>query len=197
MSPSLGVARVPKPKQKRKRYTREQIDRCLLALLAFPTSEDAARYCREEHGIEVTAGVLRAWRSRIYRDRWVQLAAEHQDQIAQALAVEAETIAAKAALAEHRLLDRLLAEADRIDARDLAGTLRNVTTTKSLNVDKISTPLRGRPSAVVEHRTIDEIARRWAHRLASIDSTAQEITGPEIPASAEDAPAQGEAGCKE
>lgn len=60
-----------------------------------------------------------------------------------------------------------------IPQRDLPGALRNITTSKAINVDKILA-LSGRPTQVIEHRSGAELVARLARLGAVVDATAVE-----------------------
>jgi hypothetical protein len=69
---------------------------------------------------------------------------------------------------EVKMATRLEAEVDSLDAKDLAGAFRNVTTSKALQIDKLSSPLRERPSHVQQGRDLDQVVQLWRD---SSDST--------------------------
>ena len=158
-----------------RKYTPEQVELALIAFLAYGNAEQASQHVQREHGFKPGGDLIRYWRDHAHQARYMQLAAEHQDRIAATMAAESEEIARKAARLEHKLLDRLDRESDGLERKDLAGALRNVTTTRSLSIDKVASPLRGRP-VIHEHRqTLGEIERRLV-AAGVIEGTAQEIT---------------------
>jgi hypothetical protein len=67
-----------------------------------------------------------------------------------------------------------------LDPKDKAATLRNLSTSKALQIDKLSSPLRERPSPTYSKaRDLDQVVHAMA-RLVGFDatSTATEITEP-------------------
>jgi hypothetical protein len=59
---------------------------------------------------------------------------------------------------------------------DVASTLRNVSTSKALQVDKISSPLRERPSHVQHSTGVDELVSKLNRALGfDVTSTAVEL----------------------
>lgn len=169
-------------------YTPEEVDKGLIALLALGNSNRAAHYLREQ-GIEITAQLLRDWKTRVHVDRYVELAGQYQDKQAAIIATENEEVARYTTSLEMKTLglieqaiDGPSTESEGLKPADLAAlsnTLRNLSVTKGISVDKIASPLRGRPTSVVEHRSLDEIKRRWEAR-GLIDGTADEIPHPQL-----------------
>ncbi len=74
------------------------------------------------------------------------------------MADEHSALAHRGMEVEHKLLDRLEAEADDIPARDLPGAIRNVGVGAGIHTDK-ARDLRGDPSMVVrrETRSVEEL----------------------------------------
>jgi hypothetical protein len=65
---------------------------------------------------------------------------------------------------------------DEIPARDLPGALRNITTSKAINVDKILA-LSGRPTQVIEHRSMPAIYER----LSKLGALTKPVEGTATP----------------
>lgn len=76
------------------------------------------------------------------------------------------------AVALQKTLEAL--EADEIPKRDLPGALRNITTAEAISVDKIMV-LSGRPTSVVEHRSLGQLVARLAAIGAVVDGSAEEL----------------------
>lgn len=76
------------------------------------------------------------------------------------------------AVALRKTLEAL--EADEIPKRDLPGALRNITTAEAISVDKIMV-LSGRPTSVVEHRSLGQLVARLAAIGAVVDGSAEEL----------------------
>lgn len=76
------------------------------------------------------------------------------------------------AVALQKTLEAL--EADAIPQRDLPGALRNITTAEAISVDKIMV-LSGRPTSVVEHRSLGQLVARLAAIGAVVDGSAEEL----------------------
>ena len=158
-------------------FTEEEIETCLLELAVCsgrPTPASAR--LKEAYGIEVSHSTLSKWRDRIHAHRYQRICEEQEPRIKAAVIAKAEEVVAFAGELEMKALARLDRELDdeSIPPRDLAGALRNITTTKTLNQDKIASPLRGRPRQIVEHRSSGEILRRLAE-IGVVDGTAEEL----------------------
>jgi hypothetical protein len=69
---------------------------------------------------------------------------------------------AEVALAE-KLVEAL--ERDELPAKELSGALRNITTSKALQVDKLSSPLRGRPTVIHGAQDPSEMLAGLARKL--------------------------------
>lgn len=116
--------------------------------------------------------------------RWRREFAEEYERVRHELAPRLERVAVSEAYARVVELGELEAlairklqaaiEEDKIPARDLPSALRNITTSKAINVDKILA-LSGRPTSVVEHRSAGELVRRLAALGAVVDGSATEI----------------------
>lgn len=151
--------------------TPEDIERGLSALVIAGSSTRAS----EVTGIPATT--LKTWKQK-HADRYEQLRHELEPQIARTIAAEAEAIAQKLSEREHQLADALTPEAiSQLKPSEIAATLRNVTTSKALQVDKISSPLRERPSHVQHTSSPDEIVTRLAKALG-FDATSTAIEEP-------------------
>lgn len=131
----------------------EEKHRGLTALILCRTSEDAA----EQTGIP--ASTLREWKQD-HPDLFDKLREDLEPQLVKRIAADAEMIVNRATAKELELLDAI--DASQLSAKDAAGALRNVTTTKALNLDKVSSPLRERPSHVQHSQDIDGVvAKLW------------------------------------
>jgi hypothetical protein len=129
-------------------------------------------------GQVIPRATLESWRTTIHPDRYSEIKRDLAPKIAEAIAAEAEDLAVAYAEAERRTLARYLDQLDDLKAGEIAGAARNLTTSKSLNIDKVASPLRGRPSRILEHRDSHDIVKRLAELAPSafvVDGTAEEI----------------------
>lgn len=158
------------PATTRKEFGTVEIDRGLTALiLAGGNAEQAAR----DTGFH--GRTIRKWKD-AHPGRYVELQQELAPRIADRIASEAEQLAVLYAKAEREALEVAMGKIHELDADKAASAVRNFATAKALQVDKISSPLRGRPTVITEHRAGDELLRGLASRVGmTIDGTAEEL----------------------
>jgi hypothetical protein len=97
--------------------------------------------------------------------------------VAEQAAAGAEDLALVITELERDTTERMKAELPHIPARDLPGALRNLTTSKALQYDKVANPIRGRPSVVVERRDVSELWKRLERLLPQvIEGRAEELS---------------------
>lgn len=156
------------------------VERALLLLAQNGGTITRTRTQLEQQGLHPPShATLKDWRDERHRGRYLQHLHDSREQIATLIATEAEEVAIQAAAEERAMLSAITQarENGELEPKDYANILRNVTTTKSLNIDKIASPLRGRPTTVIEHTNPDEILRKL-ERLAPglvVDGTAEEL----------------------
>jgi hypothetical protein len=158
-----------------KLYTPEEVDTALTALILLGDAGKASRSLKQE-GITIPERTLRRWPDK-HADRMAQLQNGLAAQVAERVASRAEGIALRALDAQERLLDKLDANMGELKPSDTAGALRNVAVVAALSVDKLSSPLRGRPTII--HAGTDDI-HGLINKLAltlgfDVTSTAEEI----------------------
>jgi hypothetical protein len=148
-------------------YAMEDRERGMAALIVAGSSAQASEL------VNIPASTLREWKAD-HPERYAQLRTELHGKVAEQIASEAEHMAQRLARIEHQMADKLEAGIDKLDAKDLPGALRNVTTSKALQIDKLSSPLRERPSHVQQGRDLDQVVSAMA-RLVGFDATAVAI----------------------
>lgn len=121
------------------RRSPEEIERGLTALILAGSSTKASEACG------ISADTLRTWK-RDHREQYDRLCESIEPQVVKKIAAEAENLAIRIADREAKIIasldDTKIAE---LEAKDLAATLRNLSTAKALQIDKLSSPLRERP----------------------------------------------------
>jgi hypothetical protein len=134
-----------------KRYAPAVIDRALSAyILTGDNAEEAHRLLVSYGDKEVpTSRQILRWLAD-HADRLHELREELHPQIAKKIAADAESLAIKLAKVETLAVEQLAAaiENGELPAKELSGAVRNITTSKALQVDKLSSPLRGRPTVI-------------------------------------------------
>lgn len=158
----------------RSTYDTETVERALWALALHAGSPQQASEALAEQGISIAKQTLHRWKTQ-HAERYEQVRKEASSQIADRIASEAEAFMLAAAETERLALRKLHEQIENDQIKDVSSALRNITTSKALNNDKIASPLRGRPSVVVERRTADEALKRLERLAASVDSSAEEI----------------------
>jgi transposase-like protein len=144
---------------KRRRYSPEEIERGLTALILAGSSTRAS----QETGI--SEDTLRSWK-RIHADQYDRLTRDLEPRVVQKIAAEAESLVLSIADRERAILASFSdEEIQGLDAKDKAATLRNLTTSKALQIDKLSSPLRERPSHVQQGSDVEGLMMRMARLL--------------------------------
>lgn len=161
----------------RRSFTTEQIEQALWTLALHAGKPTAASEALKSQGLTISKQLLHDWQTERHAERYEQIRQEAAHTIALKVAADAEQTMLQAGELERRILDQMQTalEAGELKPADLSGALRNVTTTKALNNDKISAPIRGRPSVITEHRSVDDIARKL-EQLGVIEGTAVEVS---------------------
>jgi transposase-like protein len=157
--------RKPAAARKRRLYSPEERERGLTTLILAGSSVKAS----ELTGI--TEPTLRDWK-REHRDQYERLQEELEPRVVKKIAAEAESLVLQIADREAAILKSFTdVEIAGLDAKDKAATLRNLSTSKALQIDKLSSPLRERPSHVQQGRDLDQVVSAMA-RLVGFDATA-------------------------
>lgn len=120
-----------------RRYSELEIERGLVALVEHGGNHRAASRMLELDGLKIPATTLDNWRKRkTYKQRYLDLVAELGPQIRKEAAQRQRALADKAASVTVKIIDKLDAEVDNLETRDLPGAARNMATTSAIGVDK-------------------------------------------------------------
>lgn len=141
--------------------------------VALALAGDNAARASEACGIPQTT--LKEWRQD-HRHEYDRVRRELVPQLEQLVVNESYARVIELGELEARVAAALFKaiEAGEIPKRDLPGALRNITTSKAINVDKILA-LSGRPTSIVEHRSAQDLVRRLASLGAVVDGSAVEL----------------------
>jgi hypothetical protein len=170
-----------RPHKLNRKYSDEEIERGLTQLALAAGNRELAHEQTKALGKPIPAETLRTWATKQHRDRYLKIREEQAPRIATRIANEAEDLAVDLAQAERATLKVYLEKVHELKPSEIAGALRNITTSKSLNIDRIASPLRGRPTQVVEHRDATELWTKLRQLLPqAFDSTAEEIVDAEV-----------------
>ncbi|WP_259314917.1 hypothetical protein [Capillimicrobium parvum] len=160
---------------RRRVYTEhDQAEALMMLAVCRGNAEEARRRMKARGDDPPPASTLNMWRT-AQADRYEDIRSEISVKITAEVANQAEEIMLEAGELEREMLARIREELPNIKPGELPGALRNVTTTKALNNDKIAGPIRGRPTVITEHRDATQILAEL-QRLGVIDSTAEEIS---------------------
>jgi hypothetical protein len=162
-------------------YTEEEIDRALVEAALCDGNTHAAHRNLKAQGINIPRPTIEGWVRRVHSQRYQQLRAELVPRIHAKIAAECEDTAELAGQLEREMLVKLAKDYKELAPRDQAGAIRNVSTTKAINVDKAAL-LRGQPTEIVEHR--HSAAELWAEFEAMfpgvVNGEAVEITDADV-----------------
>jgi transposase-like protein len=162
------------PKRKRRRYSPEEVERGLATLVIAGSSLKASEIT------QIPDDTLRSWK-REHLDRYEELRHELEPKIARTIAAEAEQLAIRTAQLEHKILDDFTDDdIGKLKPADKASTLRNLATARAISIDKVSSPLRERPSHVQPSHGLHDLLGQVAKVLGlpqpvkneAVDSTA-------------------------
>lgn len=167
-----------KPKR---RWTQQDIEKCL-HVLAWENGSAirSMPIIKEQFGISVPKATLVTWKNRLHRDRYHQIREEVIPKIRARAAESAMSLAEEQAEVSAQILARIKEELPEIPARDLAGALRNVETSKAINLDKHQV-LTGAPTSVVEHRSLRDLIQGLEKRGVVRIQDAEVVEHDELP----------------
>jgi hypothetical protein len=161
-------------------YSLEEVEAGLLELACSRGNSRRASAALAERGIKIPWRTLYDWK-RKHVDRLDELEEQILPEIRKRLARDQEAIASQAARATLKLIQRVEQKADKIEARDLPGAVRNMEVTSATAIDKHSV-LHGLPSEIRQTDSAEDILKRMQqkHPGMFIDSTAEEIPEAEV-----------------
>ena len=158
-------------------YSEEMMDRGLLEVALQGGNTRAAHRNLKAVGIDIPRRTLYEWITVNQVERYQRLRTE----LAPKIAAECEDTAELAGRVERGMLAQFEKDYSKLEPRDQAGAIRNVSTTKGINIDKAAL-LRGQPTEIVEHRhDVGELWSEFAAMFPSVvDGEADEITDAEV-----------------
>jgi hypothetical protein len=139
-------------------YTLEQIEAGLTELAIWHGNVRQAERTLAERGLEIPKSTLQDWKT-IHADRLAELQEQIVPQVRAKLAEVHEVISMRAGELTLKGLDRFGDELSKLEARDLAAAIRNISTTGAIAVDKASL-LRGMPTEIRQTDSAEEILKR-------------------------------------
>lgn len=169
----------------RRDYTTEEIERGLtqLALCAGNSREASKRL--KDMGHKLPHQTLDRWARQTHRERYHEVRERQAPKIAARIANEAEDFFFVLQELERKTAEAYAEKLGEMKPGEFAGALRNLTTSKALQIDKIASPLRGRPAVTIRHEldATGLVRKLSSTGLVEIEGTATEITdAPALPA---------------
>jgi hypothetical protein len=143
-------------------YNLEEIETGLAELAIWHGNAVQAARALKERGAEIPRTTLQEWK-RSHADRLAELEAQIVPQVREKLAQQYEVIGMRAGELTLASMERLGDELGEIPIRDLAGTIRNLTTSGAIGIDKASL-LRGMPTEIRQTDSAEEILKRLAQK---------------------------------
>lgn len=158
-----------------KRYTDAEKRAALTALIL-----GGGNSIQVGEALGIVPGTLRKWRVDM-ADIYEQLRTDLAPQVAERIASDAEEFARELMNVERALAQKVADTIDDLKPSEAAGALRNISTSKALQLDKVASPLRGRPTHIVQAQDAGQALLEMGRRLGfSIESTATEIPPDEL-----------------
>lgn len=161
-------------------YPLDHIEAGLAAMAIWHGNSRQASRVLKEQGVEVPPNTLIEWKNR-YTERYAELTEQIVPQVREKLAQQFEAIGMRSAELTLQSLDQYGEKLDKLEARDLAGAIRNISTAGAIGVDKASL-LRGLPTEIRRSENAEDIIKRLQqkHPGMFVEGTAEEIERPEL-----------------
>jgi hypothetical protein len=161
-------------------YTLEEIETGLVELAIWHGNSRQASRTLSDRGITIPYTTLDGWK-KSHADRMAELQAQIVPQVREKLAQQYEVIGMRAGELTLASMERLSDELGEIPVRDLAGAIRNLSTTGAIGIDKASL-LRGMPTEIRQTDSAEDILKRLAqkHPGMFVNGSAEEIHEAEV-----------------
>lgn len=156
-------------------YKTEEVDYALAVLVLHAGRPKAASMALQAEGRDISPSLLSSWKQ--HPDgRYDRVATQVMPRLDAKTANQLGEVVIKATSLESEMIDHLQDTYKTLDTKDVASALRNVSTTKGINADKLNV-LTGRPTQIVETRDATQILKSLMSKLPAhvVDSTAVEI----------------------
>lgn len=165
-------------------YTSEEIERGLSAVALTQGNTRRAAAALKQAGLPIPRTTLQEWVTNTHRDRYAVIANEELPHVYNRIAEGNEALAERLLKIEDQAAGKLehALKADDLSPNEISTSLRNLSVSKGIAVDKASV-IRGRPTEIREERSFAELARsiheRWGH-VIKIDPRYFESTAVEV-----------------
>lgn len=147
----------------------EKVERCLIALAECNGNSRATAAKLAEDGIHMHNTTLIRWKNEQYPERYERIRAEVLPRINQEAAERHRDMAERMMSTEEKLRERLHAEVDKLDVRDLSGAMRNATVGVGIHTEK-ARELTEQPMEI-ERGSAESVLRKLAGRGLSVKAT--------------------------
>jgi hypothetical protein len=162
------------------RYTDQDRERGLVALALTSGNTRAAARTLTEQGLRVSHQTLGNWSKRNGGEEYERVRAQVLPRVRAYAAEKHMALADSMVELAGEMGKRLKLEHQDMPIRDVAGAIRNVSTAAGISTDK-ARDLRGDPTAVVEHRSIEDVRRALRAKGWDIEGEAVDVSADESP----------------
>lgn len=165
-------------------YSPEDIDRALMEIVLAGGNIKLAHRRLKDRELNIPYSTLKTWPEQ-HAERLDKLRREYSHKVAEKIAAEAEELAVQYAAAEREALALARDKLASMKGSELTRATKEFAIAKAIQVDKLSSPLRGRPTSITETRNPQDAVRALAQSLGMehvLDTDAEDITAqPELP----------------
>ena len=154
-------------------YSEAERERGLVALAVCSGNSRRAARLLAHRGLPIPRSTLKQWPD-LYPGQYGAVQTRILPELKARLAEEHTALAEDLMDLSREMAGRLLHEYSELPVRDLSSGIRNASVASAVHSDK-ARDLRGDPTAVVEHRSVEEIERPLRALGIVIEGTAEEI----------------------
>lgn len=138
------------------KYPREIIERALFEVAAHAGNARRAHIALKAQDIDIPPETMYGWIKGRFRNRYGEIRTQGADKLREEIARQAIDLSLEAGEAERQAIQRALAGLADANGVEASIILRNLTTSKGINLDQEG-KLRGRAGVVVDHRGLEQI----------------------------------------
>ncbi len=166
-------------------YSPEEVERGLMEVALCGGNTRRAHRALKERGLQISRSTLLKWATERHVDRYDELRREVIPKVHDRMARESEDLAIEYGEAERKTLERYLQVLPELKPAEAAGAARNMATSRGIATDKALT-LRGQPTQITEHRSVDETLKALARLGAKVTLPTGHEYGQALEGSAEE-----------
>ena len=149
------------------RYTKADISKGLLSLVAWAGSATDARKSLLSEGLDIPTSTLRSWAKETHRDEYERLRGEYGAQMEDLLVKNYRDMAVRASSVQMKAIEEAEKRLDRGADQDPARTAASLAKVSQVSTDKLMS-LTGRPTVITETRGMAEILRSLAVKVPGL-----------------------------